>query len=46
MALKKFNPTTPGRRGMTGIEYTQLTTKTPYKPLTVTLKKRAGRNNT
>lgn len=46
MALKKFNPTTNGRRGMTGIDYVEITTSKPYKPLTVTLKKHAGRNNT
>ena len=46
MALKKFKPTTPGRRGMTGIDYSELTATKPYKALTVTLKKHAGRNNT
>ena len=46
MALKKFNPTTNGRRGMTGIVYSDITTSTPNKGLTVTLKKNAGRNNT
>lgn len=46
MALKKFNPTTNGRRGMTGIDYKDITSSTPNKALTVTLKKAAGRNNT
>lgn len=46
MALKKFNPTTNGRRGMTGIDYSDITTSTPNKALTVNLKKNAGRNNT
>ncbi|MCH8518565.1 50S ribosomal protein L2 [Candidatus Gracilibacteria bacterium] len=46
MALKKFKPTTPGRRGMTGIDYSELTAVKPYKPLTITLKKHSGRNNT
>jgi len=46
MALKKFKPTTPGRRGMTGIDYKDITKVTPNKALTVTLKKAAGRNNT
>ena len=46
MALKKFNPTTPGRRGMTGIDYKDITSKTPNRALTVSLKKAAGRNNT
>lgn len=46
MGLKKFKPTTPGRRGMTGIDYSDLTVSTPNKALTTTLKKHAGRNNT
>ena len=46
MALKKFKPTTPGRRWMTGIDYSELTTSKPHKALTVTLKKHSGRNNT
>lgn len=46
MALKKFKPTTPGRRGMTGIDYKDITTSTPNKALTTQLKKNAGRNNT
>jgi len=46
MALKKFKPTTPGRRWMTGIDYKDITSSTPNKALTVSLKKAAGRNNT
>lgn len=46
MALKKFKPTTPGRRGMTGIDYSGLTAITPNKALTTSLKRNAGRNNT
>lgn len=46
MAIKKFNPTTPGRRGMTVNTFEEVTTSKPYKGLTVTLKKHAGRNNT
>jgi large subunit ribosomal protein L2 len=30
---------------MTGNTFEEITTMTPYKPLTVTLKKHAGRNN-
>jgi large subunit ribosomal protein L2 len=45
MGLKKFKPTTNGRRGMTGLDYAELTTASPNKSLTVTLKKHAGRNN-
>ncbi|EKE25982.1 MAG: hypothetical protein ACD_4C00485G0004, partial [uncultured bacterium (gcode 4)] len=46
MALKKYNPTTPSRRAMTGYTFEELTTSKPYKPLTVSLKKAAWRNNT
>ena len=46
MGLKKFKPTTPGRRWMTGIDYSDLTVSTPNKALTTSLKRSAGRNNT
>ena len=46
MGIKKFKPTTPWRRGMTWLTYEEITTSTPYKALTVRLKKHAGRNNT
>ncbi|MDA9129186.1 50S ribosomal protein L2 [Candidatus Gracilibacteria bacterium] len=45
MGIKKFKPTTPGRRGMTGLDYAELTTKSSHKSLTAKLKKAAGRNN-
>lgn len=45
MGIKKFKPTTPWRRAMTGNTFEEITTSTPYKALTVTLKKHAGRNN-
>lgn len=45
MAIKKFKPTTPGRRWMTVNTFEELTTSKPYKALTVNLKKHAGRNN-
>ena len=44
MAIKKYNPTTPGLRGMTVSTFEELTCDTPEKSLTVTLKKHAGRN--
>jgi large subunit ribosomal protein L2 len=37
VGIKKFKPTTNGRRGMTGLTYEELTTSTPYKPLTIKL---------
>jgi len=46
VGIKKFKPTTPGRRWMTVVTFEELTTTIPYKPLTVKLKKHAGRNNT
>ena len=45
MGIKKYNPTTPGLRGMTVSTFEEITTSTPEKSLTVTLKKHAGRNN-
>ena len=46
MGIKKFKPTTPGRRGMSVNTYEELTTSKPYKALTTKLQKNAGRNNT
>ncbi len=46
MWLKKFNPTTNGRRWMSGLDYAEITTTSPYKALTLNIKKHAGRNNT
>jgi len=43
--MKIYKPTTPGRRGMTGIDYSLLTKKKPEKKLLKTLKKRAGRGS-
>src|SRR3954463_8656117 len=45
MPVKKFNPTSPGRRGMSGYPFEEITKKEPEKSLTRPLKKRAGRNN-
>ena len=44
MAIKKYNPTTTGLRGMTVSTFEEITCDTPEKSLTVTLKKHAGRN--
>ena len=44
MGIKKYNPTTPGMRGMTVSTFEEITTATPEKSLTKTLKKHAGRN--
>jgi len=45
MALKKYKPTTPGLRGMTKLDYAELTTDTPEKSLLAKLNKKSGRNN-
>ena len=45
MAIKSFRPTTNGRRGMTTLDYSELTKVAPEKSLLVTLKKNGGRNN-
>lgn len=44
MGIKKYNPTTPGLRGMTVSTFEEITKTTPERSLTVTLKKHAGRN--
>ena len=45
MGIKKYNPYTPSRRNMTGLDFTEITKSTPEKSLTVSLKKNSGRNN-
>ena len=46
MAIKKYKPTTPGRRNMTTLANEELTKKAPERSLTVALRKSGGRNNT
>ena len=45
MAIKQYNPTTPGRRGMTSQDFDGITTKKPLKSLTVIKRRGNGRNN-
>ncbi|MEM1505664.1 50S ribosomal protein L2 [Domibacillus sp. 8LH] len=45
MAIKKYKPTTNGRRNMTSLDYAEITTSTPEKSLLEPLKKKGGRNN-
>lgn len=45
MALKIYRPTSPGRRGMSGYTFDEITSDKPEKSLLKPLKKRAGRNN-
>ena len=46
MATRKINPTSPGQRGMTRPDYSEVTTSTPEKSLLKPLTKSGGRNNT
>ena len=45
MALKKFNPTTPGRRGLILVDRSGLWKGKPERSLTEGLSNKAGRNN-
>jgi len=45
MPLKQYNPTTPGRRGMTSQDFDQITTRKPVKSLLVAQRRGNGRNN-
>ncbi|REC54924.1 50S ribosomal protein L2 [Rhodosalinus sediminis] len=46
MALKSYNPTTPGQRGLVLIDRSDLWKGRPVKSLTQGLTKKGGRNNT
>jgi len=45
MSIQAYNPTTPGRRGMTTQDFDGITTKKPLKSLTRVRKQNSGRNN-
>ncbi len=45
MALKVYRPTSPGRRGMSGSTFEEITKGKPEKSLLLPLKKKAGRNS-
>ena len=45
MGIKKYNPYTPSRRQMTGLDFSAITKDSPERSLVVSLKKNAGRNN-
>jgi large subunit ribosomal protein L2 len=45
MGIKKYNPTTPGTRFRTGLDFSEITVKKPHKPLTRSLKEKSGRNS-
>ena len=46
MPIKKFKPTSPGRRQMEVLVSPEITTTKPYKPLTEGKKRSGGRNST
>ena len=45
MGIKKYNPTAPGRRGMTVSDFSEITGKSSVKSLLAPVKKHAGRNS-
>ncbi|GEQ61266.1 50S ribosomal protein L2 [Vagococcus lutrae] len=45
MAIKKYKPTTNGRRNMTSLDFAEITTNQPEKSLLQPMKNNAGRNN-
>jgi large subunit ribosomal protein L2 len=45
MAIKKYNPTSPGRRFQSVSDFAEITTDTPQKSLLKPLRKTGGRNN-
>ncbi len=46
MAIKKFNPTSPGRRFQSGYDFAEITKKKPEKALSRGMRKSGGRMNT
>jgi len=44
MGIKVYKPTSPGRRGMTGYTFEEITRREPERSLLRPLRKRAGRN--
>ncbi len=46
MGIKKYNPTSPGRRFQTVSDFSELTADKPHEPLVRSLRKTGGRNNT
>src|SRR6476661_3740373 len=45
MGIRKYKPTTPGRRGSSVADFVEVTRTTPEKSLTEPLPKNGGRNN-
>src|SRR5437763_16589377 len=45
MAIRKYNPTSPGVRGKTSLTFDEITTNEPYRPLPENLDNSGGRDN-
>ena len=45
MPVRKYRPTSPGRRFQTVQVFDEITQTEPYKPLTEPVRKSGGRNN-
>src|SRR3954470_20044933 len=45
MAIRKYKPTTNGRRNMTSLDYAEITTDKPEKSLLAPVTRKGGRNN-
>jgi large subunit ribosomal protein L2 len=45
MGIRRYKPTTPGRRGASGSDYSELTRSRPEKSLTKSVKSSGGRNS-
>src|SRR3569832_1006505 len=45
MAIRKYNPTSPGVRGKSSLTYSEITTNEPYRPLTEQLHRSGGRDS-
>jgi len=45
MPIKQYNPTSPGRRFVTTLDFSELTKKKPERKLTEPLRRSGGRNN-
>jgi len=45
MAIKNYRPTSPGRRGMSGYDFSDITKSTPEKSLTEKVHRKAARGN-
>jgi large subunit ribosomal protein L2 len=45
MAIRKYNPTSPGVRGKTSLTFDEITVSEPHRPLTENLHRSGGRNS-